>query len=83
MTLPTGLRCIRREESTDNYRARSPWGDFGGYEYKVGTWGGYGGYARADLAPPAVQDARALADYLRGAVVRHQLWPNTSRMCGV
>lgn len=81
--LPTGLVCIRKLESTDNYQAKSPWGDFGGFEYKNGTWDGYGGYARADLAPPEVQDRRALEDYNKGPAVRHQLWPVTSRRCGV
>lgn len=82
--LPAGLLCIRRLESTDNYRQPgSPYGDYGGYQYKSGTWDGYGGYVRADLAPPAVQDERALADYNQGPAVRHQLWPHTSRACGV
>jgi hypothetical protein len=81
--MPAGLLCIRHLESTDNYQAHSPWGDFGGFEYKSGTWDGYGGYARADLAPPAVQDERALADYNKGPAVRHGLWPHTSLACGV
>jgi hypothetical protein len=81
--MPAGLLCIRHLESTDNYLAHSPYGDWGGFEYKNGTWDGYGGYARADLAPPAVQNERALADYNQGSAVRHQLWPHTSRACGV
>lgn len=95
--LPAGLLCIRGPwngnpgESNANYRAVSPYGDGGGYQYQPGTWdggdgilgNGYKGYARAELAPPAVQDARALADYLMGTAMRHMLWPNTSRRCGV
>lgn len=87
--LPAGLLCIRGPwqgnpgESNANYRAVSPYGDGGGYQYKPRTWGGFGGYPRAELAPPAVQDARALADYLMGTAMRHMLWPNTSRRCGV
>lgn len=87
--LPAGLLCIRGPwngypgESNANYRAVSPFGDGGGYQYQPRTWGGFGGYPRAELAPPAVQDARALADYLMGTAMRHMLWPNTSRRCGV
>lgn len=82
--LPAGLVCIRHLESTDNYhQPGSPYGDFGGYQYKIGTWAGYGGYYRADQAPSAVQDERALADYNQGPAVRHLLWPVTSRKCGV
>jgi hypothetical protein len=70
-------------ESGGDYRAVSPFGDGGGYQYQPRTWNGFGGYLRAELAPPAVQDARALADYLMGSAMRHMLWPNTSRRCGV
>lgn len=83
LSLPAGLICIETHESEGRYDIVSPYGDGGAFQYKASTWGGFGGYARAELAPPAMQDARALVDYLRGALVRHQLWPHTSRMCGV
>ena len=89
--LPAGLRCIGTHESRFQYAIVSPYGDGGAWQYQPGTWdlgdgvahNGYKGYARAELAPPAVQDARALEDYERGPAVVHQLWPNTSRLCGV
>lgn len=84
LALPAGLLCIRHLESTDNYRQPgSPYGDFGGYQYKNGTWNSYAGYARADQAPPDIQDRRALEDYNQGPAVRRQLWPSTSRACRV
>ena len=82
-SLPDGLTCIRTRESQASYTVVSRYGDHGAYQYKNDTWNGYGGYDQANLAPPAVQDARALADYLLGPVVRHKLWPNTSKACGV
>jgi hypothetical protein len=82
-SLPAGLACIRRLESMGNYAAASPYGDRGGFQYKPGTWAGYGGFANPAAAPPSVQDARALADFSQGPATRHQLWPVTSRRCGV
>ena len=89
--LPELLRCIGNRESGFRYWIVSPYGDGGTWQYQPGTWdegdgitgNGYMGYARAELAPPAMQDARALADYERGPAVVHKLWPNTSRLCGV
>jgi hypothetical protein len=72
-----------RLESNDNYQQVSRYGDHGRWQYKNGTWANYEGYPSADLAPPSVQDKRALADYNRGEAVRHQMWPVTSRLCGV
>jgi hypothetical protein len=60
--------CIRRLESGNNYAANTGNGYFGAYQFLPGTWNsaasgaGYPQYAngRADLAPPAAQDAAAM-----------------------
>lgn len=91
--MPAALICIHNHEgsyTSQNY----PY--YGGYQYIASTWNtsatraGYGpgsaqNYAngRADLAPPAVQDAVALHDYNMGYGQIHSNWPQTSRMCGV
>ena len=64
------LGAIRTHESSGNYGANSGDGAYGAYQYIPATWNsmakaaGYGQYAngRADLAPPAVQDAVARYD---------------------
>ncbi len=50
---------LRQCEAGGNYARNSGNGYYGAYQFDIGTWGGYGGYARADLAPPAVQDEKA------------------------
>jgi resuscitation-promoting factor RpfA len=60
--------CIRRLESGNNYAANTGNGYFGAYQFLPGSWNsavsgaGYPQYAngRADLAPPAAQDAAAM-----------------------
>ena len=65
---------IRARESGGNYAENTGNGYYGAYQYDLGTWGNYDGYARPDLAPPAVQDAKAAATYAaRGC----SPWPNT------
>lgn len=57
------LNAIAAIESGGNYTAHSKTSSASGkYQYVDGTWAGYGGYAHAYLAPPAVQDAKALHD---------------------
>lgn len=50
---------LRACESGGNYNTNTGNGYYGAYQYNNGTWNNYGGYARADLAPAAVQDAKA------------------------
>ncbi len=51
---------IRHLESGDDYTARAPGSTASGaYQFLDSSWAGYGGYPRAWLAPPQVQDAKA------------------------
>lgn len=54
------LLTIRTRESGGNYTAQNKTSTASGaYQFLDGTWGNYGGYARAYLAPPTVQDEKA------------------------
>ncbi len=46
-------------ESGGNWAINTGNGYYGGLQFDVGTWGGYGGYATANLAPKSVQIERA------------------------
>ncbi|MBW3538277.1 transglycosylase family protein [Candidatus Parcubacteria bacterium] len=52
---------LRLCESGNDYTRNSGNGYYGAYQYNLSTWANYGGYARPDLAPPEVQDAKARA----------------------
>lgn len=51
--------ALRFCEAGGDYTKNTGNGYYGAYQYNIGTWANYGGYARPDLAPPAVQDAKA------------------------
>lgn len=46
-------------ESGGNWAINTGNGYYGGIQFDIGTWGGFGGYARADLAPRDIQIQRA------------------------
>ena len=71
---------LRLCESGNDYRRNSGNGYYGAYQFDIGTWNNYGGYARADLAPPAVQDAKALDTYNRRG---WSPWPACARKLGL
>jgi uncharacterized protein YabE (DUF348 family) len=55
--LSTWLMKLRQCETGGNYQTNTGNGYYGAYQFSESTWNSLGtGYARADLAPPAVQD---------------------------
>jgi uncharacterized protein YabE (DUF348 family) len=51
------LRILRTCEAGGNYQSNTGNGYYGAYQFSAGTWNSLKtGYARADLAPPEVQD---------------------------
>ena len=71
---------LRFCESGGNYADNTGNGFYGAYQFDYGTWGGYGGYATADQAPPAVQDAKAQATQ---AARGWYPWPACARKLGL
>lgn len=71
---------LRMCESGGNYARNSGNGYYGAYQYNIGTWANFMGYARADLAPPAVQDLKA---HQTQAARGWRPWPACSRKLGL
>ncbi|HUC87519.1 MAG TPA: transglycosylase family protein [Candidatus Saccharimonadales bacterium] len=67
-------------EAGGDYTRNSGNGYFGAYQYSLATWNDYDGYARPDLAPASVQDARAHADVARRG---WSAWPACARKLGL
>lgn len=71
---------LRFCEAGGDYTKNTGNGFYGAYQYNIGTWANYGGYARPDLAPPAVQDAKAKATQ---AARGWAPWPACARKLGL
>ncbi|HEU5187690.1 MAG TPA: ubiquitin-like domain-containing protein [Candidatus Saccharimonadales bacterium] len=67
------LARLRACEAGGRYDRNSGNGYYGAYQYDISTWANYQGYARADLAPPEVQDQKAYETYKRRG---WQPWPS-------
>lgn len=67
---------LRLCESGNVYTKNTGNGYYGAYQYNLSTWNNYGGFARPDLAPAAVQDAKAQADHARRGF---SPWPACSK----
>lgn len=67
-------------EAGGRYDRNSNNGYYGAYQYDVSTWANYQGYARADLAPPAVQDQKAYETYKRRGWAP---WPGCTKKLGL
>lgn len=67
------LATLRKCESGGNYKTNTGNGFYGAYQFMAGTWDSLGtGYARADLAPPSVQDQAIIKNTLRTSGLRTQ-----------
>ena len=71
---------LRFCEAGGDYTKNTGNGYYGAYQYNLSTWGNYGGYARPDLAPPEVQDAKARETQSRRG---WSPWPACARKLGL
>jgi hypothetical protein len=71
---------LRYCEAGGDYTRNSGNGYYGAYQYSIASWNNYGGFARPDLAPAAVQDAKAEADQ---AARGWSPWPACSHKLGL
>lgn len=74
------LAQLRQCEAGGHYDRNSGNGYYGAYQYDISTWANYMGYARADLAPPDVQDQKAWETYKRRGWTP---WPACSKKLGL
>lgn len=77
---PENMQALRFCEAGGIYTRNSGNGYYGAYQFNISTWGGWGGYARADLAPASVQDQKFLETYSRRG---WSPWPSCSRKLGL
>lgn len=71
---------LRFCEAGGDYTKNTGNGYYGAYQYDIRTWANYAGYARPDLAPPEVQDAKARATQ---AARGWSPWPACARKLGL
>lgn len=76
----SAFAALRQCEAGGNYARNSGNGYYGAYQYDLSTWSNYQGYARPDLAPPAVQDAKARETQARRG---WSPWPACARKLGL
>ena len=74
------LARLRACESGGAYDRNSGNGYYGAYQYDISTWANWGGYPRADLAPPNVQDEKVWETYKRRG---WQPWPSCKIKMGL
>lgn len=77
---PEAWQALRYCEAGGIYSRNSGNGYYGAYQFNISTWNNYMGYARADLAPPAVQDSKAQETYNRRGWTP---WPSCSKRLGL
>ena len=71
---------LRLCESGNRYNVNTGNGYYGAYQYDLRTWNNYMGYARPDLAPAEVQDAKAQDTQARRG---WSPWPACARKLGL
>ncbi len=82
--LATWLSKLRTCESGGNYQDNTGNGYYGAYQFSAGTWNTLNtGYARADLAPPAVQDQAIVANTNRSGAGLAGQNPGCYRSTGI
>lgn len=72
--------ALRMCEAGGNYARNSGNGYYGAYQFDISTWNNFGGYARPDLAPASVQDAKAQDTQARRG---WSPWPGCARKLGL
>jgi hypothetical protein len=82
--LATWLSKLRQCESGGNYQTNTGNGYYGAYQFSASTWNSLNtGYARADLAPPGVQDAAIVKNTNRSSAGLAGQNPGCYRSTGI